>query len=334
MSVRYRGKTKKGEGWTIDLHLTAAERYYEVFYGTEAEAREYEANLRKELVKPKIVSSQTIADLTQDYLEYVRNHSKSANGKTYRDKKKMLYGHLLAHFGNMRVDGISSKWIERYITKRKSEVGARGQGNRAINLELLCLSALVKWATKEGLKFTRLPDKARIPVILSREETRALLAAMPPQYRARALCLYNAGMRKQEVIDLTWDRVDFQNGVIVIIGKGGYERVTPMSVALYAALWSMAVARKHPSLVFVSRLTRGKLTDLKRPLQTAAKKAGITKRVYPHLMRHCCGAHGLETDGDLRSMQVFLGHRQISTTLIYTQINANQKKRILEGLES
>ncbi len=331
--MRFKGNTKKGPAWLIDIHRSASDRVYEVFHGSEADAREYEQILRGKLSRPRPTASRTIAELTPDYLEWVRNHSRSVSGKTEHDKRKMLYAHLLAHFGNLRPDAIPETWIEKYISKRKKEVGAKGTGNRAINLELLCLAALVKWATKNRLRINQLPYKASIPHILTREEIRRLFAAMLPQYRARALCLYNAGMRKDEVINLTWDRVDFEHGYLIVKGKGSKERVLPMSLALYASLWCLATVKRHTDYVFISRLTRDKLTDLRKPLLTAKKKAGIRKRVYPHLLRHCCGAHGLEANPDLRSMQEFLGHAQVTTTQIYTQIGMVGKRRIVEGLE-
>ena len=102
-------------------------------------------------------------------------------------------------------------------TKRK----AKGEGNRGINLEFLCLATLVGWATKHHLGIQLLPSKSKIPNLLTRDEMRAFLAAMLPQYRARALAMYNAGLRKDELVGLTWDRVRFDQAVLVATGKGG-----------------------------------------------------------------------------------------------------------------
>jgi len=175
--------------------------------------------------------------------------------------------------------------------------------NRAINLELLCLAALCKWAGYP-LKFEQLPYRATMPNILSNDEVKALIEAMEPFYRAFFTCLFGAGMRKKEVFIQTWDRVSFESKSIVVVGKGDSTLLISMHPVVYEDLLSHKMSRTGDSpLVFPSKRTGGQLVDIRRAKERAKKKAGIEKRIYPHLLRHCFGTHAYNITGDLQAYQ-------------------------------
>lgn len=330
MSVR-----KRGKNWVIDIRQGKdGQRIRHTFQGTEAEAWELEHAMRRELSKTLPFDHKTVSSVVPDYLEYVSQHQSNI---TYQSKKKMLFGHLIATFGNVFIDCIPEKLIQQYKTKRLTEITSKSAkgGHRAINLELLCLSAMVKWATKKGLEFEQLPVSKPMPMVLSREQVKAILDNMNPFYKTLFLCLYSTGMRKKEVINLTWDRIDLNNGVIIIFGKGSFFRTVPIHSMLKESLCDHKKTYGGHNLVFPSPKRKEKvpLTDLRKPIDDAVKAAKIDRKVNPHLFRHTFATHILEETGDLRMVQELLGHQQVTTTQIYTHIvQVHKKKGIEKGL--
>jgi integrase len=225
--------------------------------------------------------------------------------------------------------------IQAFKEKWKREIKERGSkgGNREINLELLCLTAMAKWAKDQGylvdeIKATKLPYEAELPVLLTKQEARAFVEAFPPFYRAFFLCLYHAGMRRAEAFNLTWDRIDLAGGDIVVTGKGNKSRFVPMTPTLRAALQSL---EKSGALVFPSPKTGKPLTDVRKAI---ARAKGIEKRVYPHLLRHCFGTYALQGSGDLEAVGNLLGHADLKTVKICTHLSRSYKRRVvLNGLE-
>ena len=197
MSVRYLGKSKNGEDrWQIDISLGRKTRKKKHFIGTKEEAYLLEMYLKRELGKP-VSSRETVNDLAHDYLEWVRLHQSE---KTYTDKRRMLYGNILSYFGNIHFDFINKHIIEAYKAKRIDEAKPR-KIYRQVNLELLCLSAMWKWAYEYGkcvdepIKMQKLPYRRPLPETLSKAEIMNLLDESTPYHKAMLLVLYHAGLR-------------------------------------------------------------------------------------------------------------------------------------------
>jgi len=181
----------------------------------------------------------------------------------------------------------------------------------------------------------------RLPQSLSTAEVVRLLASPsggdPASLRDRGLLelFYSSGLRVSELAALTLQQVDLKNGFARVFGKGSKERVVPMGERAREAVGAwIASGRPH----FVKARTRSELflssrgTSLSRVglwgiVKKHAKRAGITKSVKPHLLRHSFATHLLSGGADLRSIQEMLGHASISTTQIYTAVEG---KRLLE----
>jgi integrase/recombinase XerD len=212
----------------------------------------------------------------------------------------------------------------------------RGTYTGKINIEILCLSALVKWAKDRGycvdemVKVKPLPYKRPLPSVLSIEEMKAFLLACDPFYRVYFFVLYYAGLRGNEAKTLKWQHVDFSRGYLVITGKGNKQRIVPFDATLRKALESLPRANEH---VFPSKRTGKPLVDVRAALRRARKAAGIEKKITPHLLRHSFATHLLELGHDIRYIQALLGHAEISTTQIYTHVASNRLREIVHSLE-
>lgn len=332
----------KGQSWQININYSRHKpRFIRNFSKDEysrEEIYELEQRIKRELSNEiRTTGKNSLGDIVHQYLDHIEHRLKP---KTVRAHKRMLFAHILPFFGNMMLDSIPGPVVDQYIKLRKKQIASKSAkgGNREINLELLCLSAVSKWAVSEKLaavqlKLKMLPYSRPIPEVWTKEELALLFQNLAPRHRALYITLYNGGLRTDEAVRLTWTQVHFESKYLHVRGKRGKERLVPMNKALFFALWSHATSRINPHIVFPSKSTGGILTDIRKPLRTAMKKAGIRKRLTPHLLRHCFGSHALAAGGDLRTIQETLGHEQITTTQIYTHIGLEQKRSLVEFLE-
>ena len=179
--------------------------------------------------------------------------------------------------------------------------------------------------------------KAPMPRILSQAEIPRLLDGFTSaKYRMFFTLIYATGLRIQEASQLQTSDIDAMQHVIhVRNGKGGRDRMVPMSGKLYGML--RAYYKHEQPLkpwLFVSASGRTIcLETARRALLCASAASGIGKIVNPHLLRHTFATHLLEQGTDLRKIQVVLGHRSIQSTTIYTQVAPSQIAAVRSPLE-
>jgi integrase/recombinase XerC len=171
----------------------------------------------------------------------------------------------------------------------------------------------------------RVPTSAAAPVDGqdSEEKTRALLA----RDLALAELLYGSGLRISEALELNMNRLNLEEKVIRVLGKGGKQRLTPLSDTSLEALERWLILR--PALlagdnaaVFLGRKGRRlNRRQARRIIEVLCRKAGLAQSISPHALRHSFATHLLEAGADLRSVQELLGHARLSTTQRYTHLN-------------
>ncbi|MBW2558882.1 MAG: site-specific tyrosine recombinase XerD [Deltaproteobacteria bacterium] len=182
----------------------------------------------------------------------------------------------------------------------------------------------------------------RLPDILSREEMALLLKQpgikTPLAVRDTAMLelSYATGLRVSELISLSMSNINWQAGYLIVVGKGNKERIVPIGMTAFDCLnryieGSRRKLSKGRSIntIFLNRsgtgLTRQGFWKI---VKKYVRKAGLRKKVYPHTFRHSFATHLLEGGADLRSVQVMLGHADISTTQIYTHVTRERLKEI------
>ncbi|HVU24481.1 MAG TPA: site-specific tyrosine recombinase XerD [Opitutus sp.] len=234
----------------------------------------------------------------------------------------------------------AAQWIQSLSGARYS---AASQARK-----LTALRGLAKHLVREKLRdddFTALlagPKLARkIPGTLSADEVTRLLAAADGgdarALRDRALLelFYSSGLRVSELAALMLQQVDLEHGFLRVFGKGSKERVVPIggkareALAHYLAAGRPGLVKGRTGSQFFLNNRGGALSRvaLWMIVKKYARRAGITKNVKPHGLRHSFATHLLTGGADLRAIQEMLGHASISTTQIYTAV---EPKRLLD----
>jgi site-specific recombinase XerD len=198
--------------------------------------------------------------------------------------------------------------------------------------------AAVRSLLRAVLGPARVPDvtlsgrrRRRLPHSPQPQETDELIGAFggdgPLGLRNRALfeLVYSAGLRAQEAVDLTLASIDFEQEAVLVRGKGDKERMVPLGeeaafrLRLYLEDGRPALAKGADDHVFLS--TRG------RPLDTSTLRRLLPN---PHRLRHAFATHLLEGGADLRTIQELLGHSSLSTTQVYSHVDAKRLRRVYD----
>ena len=177
----------------------------------------------------------------------------------------------------------------------------------------------------------------RIPHVLSVDDVDKLLSIpwegnLGLRNRAILEVFYATGCRASEVADLKLTDVSLDNGYLRCFGKGSKERVVPVGAKAIEALRDYlakarpVLLRKHatPNLFLSFHGRPMRREDMWHVVTDSARRAGINKKTYPHLLRHSFATHLLEGGADLRSVQQMLGHADISTTQVYTHVDRSR----------
>ncbi|MEF2229913.1 MAG: site-specific tyrosine recombinase XerD [Pseudodesulfovibrio sp.] len=242
---------------------------------------------------------------------------------------------------SFRLEDITDKTLFLYLTHLR----ARGLKNRSLARHLSSLRGFFAFAVQEKwykedpgklLDNPKLPKK--LPEFLTRQEISRVLAlpdsSIPLGLRDRAMLevLYAAGLRVSELIGMRVLDYDPQVGLLKVFGKGSKERLVPIHFTAQKILNTyMETTRPsfNPSedLMFLNRSGKGLTRQgVWKLIKKYALQAGIRRSISPHTFRHSFATHLLEGGADLRTVQLLLGHADISATEIYTHIQAGRLK--------
>ena len=281
---------------------------------------------------------------------------KGASGNTLKNYRRDTGRYLswLAETGITDLAGVETATVEHYLLDLRR--GDHDKGRKALSASsaaraLVVARGLHRFAHLEGLTPTdpaadvAPPSQPRhLPDTLTVDEVARMLDRLEPGesfdpqlLRDRALLelLYGTGARVSEILALSVDDVTACGGVLKPQGKGNKQRIVPVGGPATAAVEAY-LTRARPAL---SKGTTHRLflNSLGRPLsrqstwqivKDAAARAGITKEVSPHTLRHSYATHLLDGGADVRTVQELLGHAAVTTTQIYTHVTADSLREV------
>jgi len=206
-------------------------------------------------------------------------------------------------------------------------------------LRFLYVRVLKRREMKEDLPYPKY--RKRLPVVLSREEVGRLIdSAKNLFHRAMLMTLYGTGVRRSELRRLQVGNIDSQRMMLrVEHGKGGIDRDVPLSPQLLETLreywrWMRPKTYLFPGTVNGWRADRPMTSKVVwEAVHDAALKAEIRKRVTPHTLRHTYATHLFEAGADLRTIQVLLGHADLSHTTVYLHLSQKHLQAVPNLLE-
>ena len=306
--------------------------------------------------EPAIERKNPLWELATEYLSHLQFERRLSNNTLYAynlDLKK--YTHFLfSELHLTSINSIKASHIENFVKdlnnagtmdtmsdlKKSSTIHRLFSTIRGFH-QYLCQLRISKNDPSQLLVPPRLTRK--IPTTLLVEEVDRIIQAvdLTKKYALRDQAilslLYASGVRVTELVDLKLKNLMMDDGLIRVFGKGRKERIVPIGkialsfLTLYLKELRPSNSRKGKSqgILFLNH-RGGKLTRMSiwNILHENTLRAGITKKVSPHVLRHSFATHLLEGGADLRSVQEMLGHSDITTTQIYTNIDKIYLKEI------
>lgn len=289
-----------------------------------------------------------------EYIELERGHSQL----TIRNYDAYLHKFMAfaTENGIEKVEEISLEIIRKW----RLELHRKGLSNKTMNYYMISIRSFLKYLSKIDTKSLS-PEKIELAdtperqiAFLENEEIKRILKAFQGvdnlEIRNRAILelLFSTGMRVSEIASLNRDEINIERGEFSISGKGGKRRV--VFVSENAAEWlkkylrtrldgDVALFIKSAKGKDIDVRTKKELEDLggrltvrqiQRIVQEAARKAGIVKKVTPHVLRHTFATDILRAGADIRSVQGLLGHSSVTTTQAYTHITDKHLKEIYQ----
>jgi integrase/recombinase XerD len=302
--------------------------------------------------------------LVEDFLQYLRHERGQSDNtaKTYAallgkftdwaakqnltDWKSVELKHLMAFLQHERARNTS---IGRPAKKELDKKISRQLSGESVYLEIAALRAFYKFAENENFLPANIAENLslprrwkRLPKALSNDEIKKLLEPENPE-TPESLCdqailelAYASGLRLSELKNLRLEQLHLDAGFINVIGKGNKERVVPVGKKAVEALnryieigRPKLVTPKSPANVFLTkRGTPFAPVTLWLHIKNRVARAGVSRNITPHMLRHSFATHLLEHGADLRVIQELLGHASIGTTEIYTHVTGNRLREI------
>ncbi len=269
-------------------------------------------------------SSHTIesyASDLKDFLSFLEIHK-------INDPNEILSAHILLYLTDLRRRGLSEETISRRLSSLRG---------------FFAFLALEHGLKENPIALIEGPRPGRkLPTVLSVEEVKKLLEApdisTPVGLRDRAMLelMYASGLRVSELIGLKVFDINLEIGFVRVVGKGSKERLVPIGEYAQDAVKNYLTngrpkLLKRPDEAHVFLNKRGKPLTRQRFWQIIkdyARRCGLIHKVSPHVLRHSFATHLLEHGADLRTVQMMLGHASLSTTQIYTHVQAETLRKV------
>jgi integrase/recombinase XerC len=282
------------------------------------------------------------------YLETEKNYSPHTVSNYRRD---LFCGvdFFAAILGKKDLEIIPSDINVKLMRSYLGDLFYSGLAKTSIARRLAAWRSFYRYLGREGLVesnplkgVSSLKPEKKLPHFLFREECSALIESpgdsSPLALRDRALMevLYASGIRVGELVNLDMESVNLGRGELLVMGKGSRERVVPLgtfaveALHLYLDAARPKLARNTKGKAVFVNFKGGRLTDrgVRKIIKKYVNLTGIQDTTSPHTMRHTFATHMLDGGADLRAVQEMLGHKNLSTTQIYTHLTRERLKDV------
>ncbi|MDR2252062.1 MAG: tyrosine recombinase [Endomicrobium sp.] len=272
------------------------------------------------------------------YLKVERNFSKHTLRAYTRDmvnfaiflkNKELLLSNASKYDVRVFFEEISNKKLSKATLSRKFTT-------LRTFYKFLIINKVIKQVPMQSM--SRIKKDKKMPLFLTETEMQKLLSLENVKLRDRAIIefLYSCGLRIEELMSLNIKNVDFISNTVTVVGKGSKERIVPIGNKCIEAILNYIKERREAgfpydinSPMFLNdRATRMDQRTARRIVHRLFIKADILKEASPHTLRHTFATHILDRGCDIRSVQEMLGHKNLSTTQIYTHVTIESLKKI------
>lgn len=272
---------------------------------------------------------------TKDFLEYLKYERRVSVNTVDSYGENLL---LLKNYTNKDLISLKKEDIKDFLDNVEATARTKAHYLTVFNsfYKYLVFMDKIKSNPCDGIKAPKLERK--LPTYLTNEEIAKLFnirLTKPVDYRNKAILevMYATGARISEVINLELNQIDFEECIIRVVGKGKKERIIPLDDVAIDALDNyinnyrpFLIKNETCNYVFLNKngekISRQMIFKI---LKNLANKAGITKEISPHTLRHSFASNLLNNGADLRVIQELLGHENLETTEIYSHL---QNKKI------
>ncbi|HUO34564.1 MAG TPA: site-specific tyrosine recombinase XerD [Candidatus Acidoferrum sp.] len=281
----------------------------------------------------------------QEFLNYIRIEKGLAKNTVKSYGRDLRYFVAFAKQRSLETDTVGRSDVVDFL----ATLYHRGLDSRSVARYLVSLRHFFRFCLLEGylredpaLTIESPKYRQSLPDFLSVEEVDRLLATpvvttqVGMRDKAMIELMYSTGLRVSELCGIRMEDLQMESGCLRCIGKGNKERLVPVGKRAIAAVDEYARHARRDFLggqssAFLFLNQRGKPMDriaFWRIIQTYGRKAGLRHSLTPHMLRHSFATHLLDRGADLRSVQMMLGHADISTTQIYTHVVEERLKQV------
>lgn len=286
------------------------------------------------------IKSHTFHELRDKYLEWMKGHHKSAESKEYRIEQ------MASHFGDLPLRRFNTMIVEQYQTALTNKGLKPGSVNKNISIIKAMIKKAVDWemveedTLKRVRKVKNYKESNKRLRFLAVKEAQSLISVCDDHLRPIVITALHTGMRRGEILKLTWESVDLQHGFITLTDtKNGDGREIPIDGTLRETLNKLPRRfvekdgqRELVPYVFYDPKTLKCYKGIKRSFHTALKKAGI-KDFRFHDCRHSFASQLIMAGVDLTTVKELLGHKDIKMTLRYSHLAPAHKRKAINVLD-
>ena len=271
--------------------------------------------------------------------EYVA-HIEARKTEASRRRDECSIARLKTVFGSFRLKDFTTGMVQKYVDDRMHEKTRYGRTPRpaTINRELMCLSAIFREAVKRdyvdrnpvrGVR--QMAEQNQMLRYLSDEEEAALLKVCNAGLRPVVICALHTGMRREEILSLTWECVDLDERLVCVrFSKSKKKRFIPINEELLELLKSLSRLKDCP-YVFANPETRDRWCDQKVAWAYAVRKSKV-KGIRFHDLRHTFASRLMQRGVPLKAVQELLGHGSIVMTMRYAHLAPGDLRHAVELL--